>query len=243
MPEDTVLSFCDTNDRELLLSIAGISESVERFPDMAAAMKKVVEQQQPLSNKERNLLSVAYKNVVGSRRSSWRVISSISESESGKFPVEEMRAKIKKELENVCAEVLTLLKKYLIPNEKQADGQLFYWKMFGDYFRYLAEVREGSAREEAVNEAEAAYEEANKMATSLPVVHPIRLGLALNRSVFYYEIKNQPEEACALARASFNEGIKYIDEAKDEAHKDGGLILQLLRDNLTLWTSDRETDQ
>ena len=50
---------------------------------MAASMKAVTETGIELSNEERNLLSVAYKNVVGARRSSWRVISSIEQKTEG----------------------------------------------------------------------------------------------------------------------------------------------------------------
>ena len=66
-------------DREQLVQKARLAEQAERYDDMAAAMKNVTELNEPLSNEERNLLSVAYKNVVGARRSSWRVISSIEQ--------------------------------------------------------------------------------------------------------------------------------------------------------------------
>jgi len=69
-------------DREQLVQKARLAEQAERYDDMAAAMKNVTELNEPLSNEERNLLSVAYKNVVGARRSSWRVISSIEQKTS-----------------------------------------------------------------------------------------------------------------------------------------------------------------
>jgi len=73
----------------------------------------------------------------------------------------------------------------------------------------------------------------------LPETHPTRLGLALNFSVCYYEILKEPEKACELAKKTFDEAIEKLDELKDEDYRDSTLILQLLRDNLALWTSEQ----
>ncbi|RZS02426.1 hypothetical protein BHM03_00032478, partial [Ensete ventricosum] len=77
----------------------------------------------------------------------------------------------------------------------------------------------------------------------LAPTHPIRLGLALNFSVFYYEIMNSPERACHLAKEAFDEAISELDTLSEESYKDSTLIMQLLRDNLTLWTSDIPDDR
>ena len=96
--------------REDLVAKAKLAEQAERYDDMAGAMKNVTESAVELTNEERNLLSVAYKNVVGARRSSWRVISSIEQKTEGNERKQTLakayREKIEQELKNVCAEVL-----------------------------------------------------------------------------------------------------------------------------------------
>ncbi|XP_034747725.1 14-3-3-like protein [Etheostoma cragini] len=232
-------------EKEDLIQQAKLAEQAERYDDMAAAMKAVTEEGTELSNEERNLLSVAYKNVVGARRSSWRVVYSMEQkskdNEAKSALAKEYKETIEKELNDICKEVLDLLDKHLIPNAKPADSSVFYLKMKGDYYRYLAEVATGEKKEEIISSSRAAYQQALDISTKeMQPTHPIRLGLALNFSVFYYEIVNSPEEACKLAKAAFDEAITMLDSLNGESYKDSTLIMQLLRDNLTLWMSDAQ---
>jgi 14-3-3 protein epsilon len=109
----------------------------------------------------------------------------------------------------------------------------------GDYHRYLAEFATGQERKDAAQNSLNSYKQASEIAmVDLPPTHPIRLGLALNFSVFYYEILSSPERACQLAKQAFDDAISELDNVTEETYKDTTLIMQLLRDNLTLWTSD-----
>ena len=81
---------------------------------------------------------------------------------------------------------------------------------------------------------------ATEKATGLAPTHPIRLGLALNYSVFLYEVQAKSQEACDLAKQAFDDAIAELDTLDEESYKDSTLIMQLLRDNLTLWTSDEQ---
>lgn len=230
--------------RESLVYGAKLAEEAERYDDMVESVRKLAQLGVQLTVEERNLLSVAYKNVVGARRASWRVLSSIEAKEREKgdsdrrTEVSAYRAKVETELEKICEELLTILEDYLLPKDNTTEGQVFYWKMAGDYFRYLAEFASGEDRKEKAQKAAQKYEEATKNGQSLPATNPIRLGLALNYSVFYYEILNQPQEACTLAKSAFDDAISELDRLPEEEYKDATLIMQLIRDNLTLWTSD-----
>ncbi|EYC45133.1 hypothetical protein Aduo_019082 [Ancylostoma duodenale] len=249
------------DNKDELVQRAKLAEQAERYDDMAQSMKKVTELGAELSNEERNLLSVAYKNVVGARRSSWRVISSIEQKTEGSEKKQQMakeyREKVEKELRDICQDVLNLLDKFLIPKAGNPESKVFYLKMKGDYYRYLAEVASGEDRSSlslvntvvtlaiaaVVDKSQQSYQEAFDIAKDkMQPTHPIRLGLALNFSVFYYEILNAPDKACQLAKQAFDDAIAELDTLNEDSYKDSTLIMQLLRDNLTLWTSDAAAD-
>ncbi|AWO97118.1 Hypothetical protein SMAX5B_020652 [Scophthalmus maximus] len=230
-----------------LLRKAKLAEQAERYDDMAATMKEYTKTSDGLSDEARNLLSVAYKNVVGARRSSWRVVASIEQkkdcAEKKQSIVERYREQIENELKEICMDVLDLLNTVLIPKTKEPQSKVFYLKMKGDYFRYLAEVAKGDEKDSIIKSSRDAYQEAFTISTEeMKPTHPIRLGLALNFSVFYYEILESPEQACKLAKTAFDDAIAELETLSDESYKDSTLIMQLLRDNLTLWTSDNQVE-
>jgi len=228
---------------------AKLAEQAERYEEMVESMKKVAKMDQELTVEERNLLSVAYKNLIGARRASWRIITNIeskeeSKSENSKMGlIKKYRSQVEKELRDICQDILDLLDKNLLPNAASGESKVFYLKMKGDYHRYKAEFATQEDRKEAAENSLVAYTKANDIAQNeLPPTHPIRLGLALNFSVFYYEILNTPERACRLAKQAFDDAIAELDTLNEDTYKDSTLIMQLLRDNLTLWTTDMPGD-
>ena len=134
--------------RDELIYMSKISEQTERFEDMLDYMKQVVKQNAELSIEERNLLSVAYKNSVGSRRTAWRALSSIEQKEEQKgsknLPLlKNYKKKIEEELNKFCNDILDLLEKNLVPASSNADSKVFFLKMKGDYHRYVSEYAQG----------------------------------------------------------------------------------------------------
>nr|KJB10359.1 hypothetical protein B456_001G197200 [Gossypium raimondii] len=192
--------------REENVYMAKLAEQAERYEEMVEFMEKVVKavNVEELTVEERNLLSVAYKNVIGARRASWRIISSIEQKEESKGNgdhvaiIKEYRGKIEAELSKICDGILSLLESHLIPSASTAESKVFYLKMKGDYHRYLAEFKTGVERKEAAESTLLAYKSAQ----------------------------------------AFDDAISELDTLGEESYKDSTLIMQLLRDNLTLWTSD-----
>jgi len=235
--------------REENVYMAKLAEQAERYDEMVQAMKNVAQLNVELTVEERNLLSVAYKNVVGARRASWRIISSIEQKEKSKeneanvARIKSYGKKVEKELADICHDVLNVLDNHLIKSSTSDESKVFYYKMKGDYYRYMAEFSSEEDRKQAAENSLGAYQQASKIASeALPPTHPIRLGLALNFSVFYYEILNEPDKACELAKKAFDDAIAELDDLTEDSYKDSTVIMQLLRDNLTLWTSDMQDD-
>ncbi|OAY35756.1 14-3-3-like protein GF14 kappa isoform X2 [Manihot esculenta] len=243
----------DNLTREQCVYMAKLAEQAERYEEMVQFMEKLVTSSTPgseLTVEERNLLSVAYKNVIGSLRAAWRIVSSIEQKEESRKNeehvalVEAYRSKVETELSAVCSGILRILESNLIPSAVAFESKVFYFKMKGDYHRYLAEFKVGDERKAAAEDTMLAYKAAQDIALAdLAPTHPIRLGLALNFSVFYYEILNSSEKACSMAKQAFEEAIAELDTLGEESYKDSTLIMQLLRDNLTLWTSDMQIDE
>lgn len=259
----------DSSPREQALFKCRVAENAERFDDMVKFIKEVVVgTKTPLEANERNYLSVAYKNSVGTRRAALRCLSAMrmkyeQKGPSAKKNLEQVKAyyeEVLTELRDICLEILKLIDEEVMAprviNELKDDRptrefKVFFLKMKGDYYRYLSEFAEGEQREHAIDEAAKNYVEATKMASEgpesvvLPPPHPIRLGLSLNYSVFLYEIQEQPEQAKAHAKQAFDLALDKLDTIgtagtgadQDSSYKDSTLILQLLRDNSTLWSA------
>merc|ERR1712070_444486 len=178
-----------------------------------------------LSVEERNLLSVAYKNAVGSRRAAWRIITSVEQKEKSKGNdgnaknAKEYCGKVEGELDKICNTILKLLDEKLISGASGGESKVFYQKMKADYYRYIAEYKDGDAKKDAAENARKAYEAAQEVATKdLAVTHPIRLGLALNFSVFQYEVLSNPDEACKMARTAFEDAIAELDNVAEDSY-------------------------
>lgn len=234
--------------RDECVFMARLAEQAERFEDMVEYMKRVACMGSELNLDERNLFSVAYKNSVGARRQAWRAVNTLEKREAAASKgaaildlVQRYREKVEGELSGKCREVLKILFEELIPKAGSSESKVFYLKMKGDYHRYLSEFATGENHSKCAQEAHDAYQSASETAISeLPATHPVRLGLALNFSVFYYEVFSSPEKACLLSKAAFDDAMAVMDSLDEDSYKDSAAIMQLLRDNLTLWTSDMQ---
>jgi hypothetical protein len=244
---------------EKLLALCRWSEVTERYEDMCEYLKLLLKAKEgDLDDEQRNLFSVGFKSVVGNLRRSWRSLDPENGADFGPY-----RTYIQKKIETVCGNVVELIKNPILTKEeekrgklekqaekgakseikdieeairKQAEAETFYHKMVGDYERYKAELKP----DEVSSKAADAYKKATEIAEPLPDTDSTKLGLALNYSVCLFEISKQKEEAVKVAKAAFDNALKKLDELDDNDYKNSTLIMQLLRDNLTLWTSESD---
>mmetsp|Transcript_1627 Transcript_1627/g.2583 ORF Transcript_1627/g.2583 Transcript_1627/m.2583 type:complete len:318 (-) Transcript_1627:91-1044(-) len=226
-------------DREKYLFLARLAEQVERYDVMASNMKKLARCDVEFSPQERGLFSTAFKNLIGPKRSAWRVLNdSMSAQEDGDYQklVLECKRTIEEEIETICQDVLSTCG-YLLHTVTTTEGRVCLLKLKGDYYRYLAEFKTGMAFSEAVDSAHDAYMSAFTLAEkSLCKMNHVRLGLALNLSVFYFEIVRDCQKACRIANTAYDGALEDVDMHPERLGKDSALILQLLRDNIKLWT-------
>ena len=191
---------------------------------------------------ERNLLSVAFKNLISSKRTAWRTITAIEQNPKYTKFNDSLLA-YKKRLDDGlykdCDTVIQLIKtKVLSKQTGNEEARSFFVKMVGDYYRYIAEAASGDRFEAVKQEALKAYTEANQI--TLPACNPIRLGLALNFSVFYYEVMKDHKKACELADQSLQAALEKIDELDENDFRDAKSIIELLKENLSLWREEEE---
>eukprot|EP00796_Vickermania_ingenoplastis_P004868 gene4868-3489_t len=218
--------FVIPEQREQLIITAKLAEQCERYDEILLCMKRAVKLNPKLESDERNLLSVAYKNIIGARRTCWRSISTLEQKEEARKDnnlalIKGFKRQVEKELAEICNDVLDLLTQYLIPAADNDESKVYYYKLKGDYHRYYAEIESGSEAQK--NLALEAYLKASEFTGSLKG----------------YILKS-PDRGCQLARQAFDEAVDVREVQEDD--KEASLIMQLLRDNLTLWTEDNHPE-
>jgi len=230
---------CD-DARKALIYLAQGAQRAERFQDMVKIIKELVkllaEGGKEMSQEERDLLSVAFKNVVGQLRGANRTVH-IPSDHKFRDLAQHYKSQLERELTEFCTSALDLFENMLVKVcQNTYVAKVFQLKLVADYYRYLAEF---STKKEYSTKATKCYKQALELAErNLEATHPIRLGVALNFSVCFHEVLNDTKQACQLAKTAFNHAIAKLDDLDELLYKDSTLLMQLLRDNLTLWTAD-----
>lgn len=224
-----------------------LAEQCTRYEEMVKYLEDMVKtRDKDLNADERNLISIAYKNSISSRRSALRTIMAYETKEKKKenstfLPyIQEYRKKVEEELTKSCQGILRSIDEQLIKKAEDNEAKVFYIKMKGDYNRYIAEYANDDLKEKVSKDALSSYEEATNLSKGLPTMNPIALGLALNFSVFYYEVMNDHKKAIEIAEESYKKAeteLPNIDEDAEE-NRDAVSIVNLLKENLDMWKSE-----
>uniref|UniRef100_A0A803MDY0 14-3-3 domain-containing protein n=3 Tax=Chenopodium quinoa TaxID=63459 RepID=A0A803MDY0_CHEQI len=238
-----------SSERYDIIFLAKLAAQAERYDDMIDTMKKLVKFNIDLTVEERNLLSTAYKKVTEPKRESWKLLSitekeedTIYKNETYMKCIQDYRNIVESDLANICYDVISLIDDHLLPFASSTESYVFYLKMKADYCRYMAEIKTGDEKSLVAEESLKTYKKAMDVAVvQFSPIHPTRLGLALNIAVFYYEVSNSYQRAYQLAKETFEEAMLELDGLGGRAYsKDSKVILNLLRDNLTLWKAEND---
>jgi 14-3-3 protein epsilon len=229
--------------------LAMLAEQCSRYEDMMGFLEEMVKSKsEDLSSDERNLLSIAYKNTISLDRQAIRTLLAYESKESKKSEspyleyIREYKQKVQKELEDLCNRICETIDTSLLPKATTDEAKVFYHKMKGDYYRYIAENVDGDTKKKYSDLGLSAYNSALDASNSIDYKNPIKLGLALNLSVFYYEVVGDREQACKLAQETLDkskEALNGADEDDDEV-KDAMSIVNLLQENLSMWNSEAD---
>jgi 14-3-3 protein epsilon len=236
-----------TADRDANLFVVQLLDQTDRYSDMVDLMKRVIEADPVLTSDQRNLLSLSYKNIITGRRNGLRYLTTLADrDEATATPqrveqIELFRRSIIEELDQSCLELIKLIDDTLLPAAQDSDARLYYHKLKADYWRYISENKVGEEKENAAKHARDAYEAALVIArTEIPPYKPTSLGLVLNYSVFLYEIAGEKQAAIDLARRTGEECGLTIENNSKDAFTEATNILQLLRDNVAIWSKGSE---
>ena len=230
--------------------MAMLAEQCNRFEEMVEFLEEMLKNRdKDLNSDERNLLSIAYKNSVTAKRTALRTVMAYELKEKKKEAstfltfIQEYRKRIEDELTDTCNNVLNSIDSHLLKKAGDVEAKVFYYKMKGDYNRYIAEYAQGELKTKVAEGANQAYQSASLQAKELSPIHPISLGLALNYSVFYYEVLNNHEKACEIAKTTLESADKELPKIDDEDNdecRDALSIINLLRENLEMWKIEAE---
>lgn len=254
-------------DRTEFVEIAKLAKECERYEECLATMTIVIRSGKPLSKEERNTFSVAAKNSVSQKRAAHQNIMETERTGKEKGEpdwkiriLRRARRQIADEISQHVERIISLIGEIKLPLESKEltdrETTAFFEKMLGDQLRYLGELH-ASDRElgdpeaeeekrileekEVLANAERHYKNAIELIKGSDPLNCVLLGTYLNYSVFLYELKHDVDEACRVAKDAFDKGLEALDHAAcNGTYQDHTVILQLLRDNLTLWVEEQK---
>ena len=230
--------------RDEYIYLAKLYEKAEKYEDMIFCINKIIETDPKLTLSEKDLFSNSFRLFIKSKRSSYRKLNEIEKLETKKNSnlvklISDVKYRVESEIKSICENIQSLIDKYLLPSVNEYESKVFYLKLKGDYFRYKSEVSINEEYSRSIILAEKNYFEALELSERhLPITDQNRLGLILNFSIFHYECKKNKDDAIKLSQSICNELSKIKNDLENKNMRNSLLILELIKENLILWTND-----
>lgn len=190
-----------------------------------------------LTPEDEATVSVVTKGRIDQLRRARRIIEVVEEREENKGKVNRVialrgfKSKIEEELANLLNQFISSIDNAFLVNPTSEPARILFLKMKADYCRYLAEIKRMK-----VQDVQQAYVTAYDAAmSSLGPAHPLRTGIALNYSVFHYEILDNKDAAIQIAKIAYENGIQAAKSLPDEERDDALEVINLISTNLKNW--------
>lgn len=226
---------------------AKLADQAQRYEDLRLYITKITRAEIEISLDERNLFYTAFRNCICARRNAWNPVSVLEEKEKHKVEtwrvqvLKNYRDRLESEIREICNEVIDIIDTCRLRFSSNIEERVFYLKMKGDSYRYLAEI---DTKDEIETPAESnssksfeAYETATELALNvLKPANPVRLGVALNFAVLYYEVFHTSGRAINLATTAMEEGKAGLEDLNSVDSAEASIIIKLLDENIKHWS-------
>ena len=232
------------SSKEDLVFLCHLCSGTKRFKDLRQYVREFLGLGYEFSDQDRHLFAIGFRESISELRNAWRAISSSENKDVNATIVESSQIRIADEIQNTCSEASSFIVEKIEPTCTVPEQRVYFTKLLGDFARYRTEVQSGPMREETASQALRHYTRAADVAIChLSSCDPVRLGLMLNFSLFYYEIINDPERACIIAKAACDDAVegnlffKEPTEGMKASNDEARHIYSLIRANLINWSS------
>lgn len=230
------------NELEELSSLAQVSLIAERYEDASKYVEDLIKKKkEDLTKDEKNIFYNSFKYIINSKRGAWQSANYIEEKEKNEDHISYIKNYkdiLEKEIYDICKNVITLINNFLLTKTILDESKIFFLKMKGDYYRYLCEFKSLSENKNYADECEKNYKNAIELSQNISWINQTKLGLYLNYSVFYYEIKKDAKKAIHIAKEAIKSAKKYSDKLKEEEDKDAELSIQTMKENINYWEEE-----
>ena len=225
-----------------LSSLAQVSLIAERFEDASKYIEELIKRKKDdLTKDEKNTFYNSFKFIINSKRCAWQSANYMEEKEKfedRKTMIKNYKNILENEIYDICKNVITLINNFLMNKTILDESKIFFLKMKGDYYRYLCEFQSLSENKNYPDESEKNYKMAVELSQNISWINPLKLGLYLNYSVFYYEIKKDVKKAMQIAKEAIKNAKKYSDKLKEEDDKDAEMSIQTMKENIIYWEEE-----
>lgn len=225
-----------------LSSLAQVSLIAERFEDASKYIEELIKRKKDdLTKDEKNAFYNSFKFIINSKRCAWQSANYMEEKEKDeerKTMIKNYKNILENEIYDICKNVITLINNFLMNKTILDESKIFFLKMKGDYYRYLCEFQSLSENKNYPDESEKNYKMAVELSQNISWINPLKLGLYLNYSVFYYEIKKDVKKAMQIAKEAIKNAKKYSDKLKEEDDKDAEMSIQTMKENIIYWEEE-----